>query len=668
MHFTSPPSPAGNSAHLASGISALADQLRGSGLAASADVDSHIRELLEAVFEALPHFVAIVAPDGKLLYLNSAACKLTGVTSGAGHPLGLIFGDEALTTFTDEALPAAQRQGQWHSETMWRGRDNRVVPVAQLVMTHRSSRGDLRFISVVARDISHLRAAESLLREQAALLDKAHDAVILKSLDDRVLRWSGGAARIYGWTAEEAVGRPVTELLRISDETYSHARQTTGSDGNWSGELRKMNKQGRELFIDSRWTLIHDSAGKVTSVLSLDSDITDHRKLEQQMLRAQRMESIGSLAGGIAHDLNNILTPIVMGVALLQSRSPDSEASKTLATMERSAARGTDLVRQVLSFARGMEGKRAPVSPAMLIRDLQKMVIETFPKSIVFETDIDRNVGTVLGDMTQLHQVMLNLIVNARDAMVAGGRMVVSAYNTFLDDGYVAMHTEARTGLHVILSVVDTGSGIPQEIIDKIFDPFFTTKEEGHGTGLGLSTAYAIVKGHGGFINVYSEVGKGTQVRVYLPAQQSGPVAEPEQTTRELPRGRGEHVLVVDDEEGVSSVVVRTLERYGYRASSARNGAEAVAVYVRSQTPVDVVLTDMAMPIMDGPAAILALRSIDPKVRVIGASGLGSNDKFVSALGAGVEHFLQKPFTAEALLRTMRLIIEGKGPDKPKTA
>jgi CheY-like chemotaxis protein len=266
--------------------------------------------------------------------------------------------------------------------------------------------------------------------------------------------------------------------------------------------------------------------------------------------------------------------------------------------------------------------------------------------------------------MTQLHQVLLNLVVNARDAMPQGGRLTLEARNEALDESYAAMHPEARTGLYVVFSVNDSGTGIPPEIIDKIFDPFFTTKEAGRGTGLGLSTAYAIVKGHGGFINVYSEVGKGTDIRVYFPAQKAGQRVEAGAPPRDLPRGRGEHVLIVDDEDSISSVVVRTLERHGYRATAVRNGAEALAVFVQRQPAVDVVLTDMAMPVMDGPAMIVALRTLDPCVRIVAASGLGSNGKFVHVVNAGVQHFLQKPFTAEALLRTMRAILDS--PAKPK--
>lgn len=658
MNSSSPFLAGAQLACLAEKIAALELQLRGTGLGGGADVDGHIRELLGFVFEALPHFVAILDPNGTLLYLNSVGCRLAGFASAEGHAVAELFSAEASRAFLQDCLPHAQRHGIWQGESMWRARDGRELTFAQIVMSHRDSAGGLRFISLIARDVTHRRATEEILREQAALLEKAHEAVVVRDLEGRVLRWSAGATRLYGWSAAEAAGRPAAELLGVDPESYRTAIATTMSAGNWNGELTKHAKGGVTLVIDSRWTLIRDAAGKPTSVLSIDADITEQRRLEKQMLRAQRMESIGALAGGVAHDLNNVLAPIVMGVGLMQSKTTDPEILSVLETMERSAARGVDLVRQVLSFARGVEGRRGPISPQTLVRDLRKIMTETFPKSVMVTTTVAPDVGDVLGDMTQLHQVLLNLVVNARDAMPQGGQLILEAHNEMLDESYAAMHPEARTGLHVVFRVADSGTGIPPEIIDKIFDPFFTTKEAGRGTGLGLSTAYAIVKGYGGFINVYSEVGKGTDIRVYFPAQKAGQRSEVETITRDLPRGRGERVLVVDDEESISSVVVRTLERHGYRATAVRNGAEALAAFVQRQPAFDVVLTDMAMPVMDGLATIVALRTLDPQVRIIAASGLGSNEKFVHVVNAGVQHFLQKPFTAEALLRTMQAILE----------
>lgn len=629
---------------------------------ASGDSGAASEKLLGIVVETLPYYVAIIDPEGRTRYLNGAARECLGAGCRVGMPFLAAFPEEAGKHFLREQLPQAREHGRWQGTSTWRASDGRLLAVAQIVIAQPGDGSELQFLCIVARDISHRQAAEALLRERAALLEQAQEAVIVKSLDDIVLRWSAGAARIYGWTAEESIGRRASDLLRGDTGTYSQARRSTADIGRWTGELRKFNKQGSELIVDSRWTLIRDSLGTPSSILSIDADVTEQRKLQGQMLRAQRLDSIGTLAGGIAHDLNNVLAPITLGIGLLQMRSHDATTSATLTTMERSAARGADLVRQVLSFARGSEGNRVAVSPASLVRELQRIVEETFPKSITLEVRADEVPFTIMGNATQLHQVLLNLAVNARDAMPSGGRLTLEVETACLDVGYVAMRPDARLGQHVVFVVRDTGVGIATELLEKIFEPFFTTKDHGQGTGLGLSTVQSIVKAHGGFVDVSSELGKGTQFRVYLPAERDEKVVEPAAVPTGAPRGRGEHVLVVDDEEMVSSIMARTLEFYGYRVTRARNGAEAVARFVSSQPPIDIVLTDMAMPVMDGTATIMALGTIAPNVRVIGASGIASHDRFVSALGSRIGHFLQKPFTAETLLRALRTVLDKPAP------
>ena len=250
-------------------------------------------------------------------------------------------------------------------------------------------------------------------------------------------------------------------------------------------------------------------------------DLTERKKLEQQFLRAQRMESIGTLAGGIAHDLNNILAPILLSIGILKTTVTDPQAEMILETIEISAKRGADIVRQVLSFARGVEGERVEIQPKHLLKDLESIIHDTFPKNIRLEFSIPDETWTILGDPTQVHQILLNLCVNARDAMPNGGSLTVTVENRVLDEQYAAMNIQAKPGRYVQISVTDTGTGIPPDLVDKIFEPFFTTKELNKGTGLGLSTVMAIVKSHDGIINVYSEPGKGTTFKVYLPAMEA---------------------------------------------------------------------------------------------------------------------------------------------------
>jgi CheY-like chemotaxis protein len=366
------------------------------------------------------------------------------------------------------------------------------------------------------------------------------------------------------------------------------------------------------------------------------------------------MESIGTLAGGIAHDLNNVLAPIMMATAIMEMRFPDPESQSLIAVLTECAQRGADMVGQVLTFARGVDGQRMEVQIASLVQDIEKIVKDTFYKHIQVRTLIPHDLWTVEGDPTQLHQVLLNLCVNARDAMPQGGTLILSAGNLVIDAHYAALNSEARPGPYVFLEIEDSGTGIPAEVIEKIFDPFFTTKELGKGTGLGLSTTLAIAKSHGGFIRVQSEPGKGTTFKVYLPAQVGTSTAVKAQSGLEMPPGNGELILVVDDEPSVRQITRQTLEAFGYRVLLAADGVEALAIYAGQGAQIALVLTDMMMPVMDGAATIQVLRKLNPELPIIAASGLSANSQGDQATRLGVSHFLPKPYTAETLLKALR--------------
>jgi CheY-like chemotaxis protein len=318
------------------------------------------------------------------------------------------------------------------------------------------------------------------------------------------------------------------------------------------------------------------------------------------------------------------------------------------------------MVKQVLSFARGMEGRRVQVQVKHLINDIVKMCQDTFPKQIQTQALFDDGLWTLEGDPTQLHQVLLNLCVNARDAMPEGGRLVISAQNVTLDENYASVNLEVKTGPHVMIQVEDSGTGMPQEVIDKIFDPFFTTKEIGRGTGLGLSTSLSIVRSHGGFIRVQSEPRRGTRFRIYLPALAA---AQPQQTSEEVsqpPKGRGETVLIVDDEEFVRQVTQKTLELYDYNVLQAGDGVEALNVYSqhKGKEQIAVILMDMMMPQLDGASTIAILQKINPGVRIIATSGVG--DSAAKAAALGVTRFIQKPYNGDTLLKEIALAIQGR--------
>ena len=509
-------------------------------------------------------------------------------------------------------------------------------------------------------DITGRKAAEAHIQEQAALLDKAQDAIFVLDPDNRISYWNQSAERIYGWTVAEAVGKSVVELLYkgVVTPQLAHTMKTVSERGEWVGELQEYTKAGKTITVQGRCNLIRDAQGHPKSRLIINTDVTEKKNFETQFLRSQRMEGIGSLAGGIAHDLNNILTPLLVAVQVLKEKVNDEDGRKLLQALETNVQRGAGLVKQVLAFGRGVTGERIAVNPKHIVREIKQIIHETFPKSLEYEFRAAPDLWTITGDPTQLHQVLLNLCVNARDAMPKGGKLSVSMDNLRFDETYAGMNPEAEVGPYVCIKVTDTGTGMPREIQNKIFDPFFTTKEPGKGTGLGLSTTLTIVKSHNGFIHLHSAPDKGSTFEIYFPANAT-PVAaenEPKQESR-LPRGHNELVLIVDDEEPIRKIAQKTLERFGYRVLLAADGAEALSIYAPRQQEIDAVITDMVMPIMDGPATILALKAINAAVKIVTSSGMTSDGGMAKARNAGVRHFIPKPYTAETMLTTLDEIL-----------
>ncbi len=525
---------------------------------------------------------------------------------------------------------------------------------AEAVVTRSIVEGSPLF-TVILRDVTERETGRTRLREQTAILSRIRDAIHTRDLNDRIQTWNDGAQKLYGWTASEAIGKPGSSLLQGREtELESEIKTRLLHDGLWIGERHNKTKAGEDLIIESRRSLIVDDAGQPISQLVIDIDITNEKRLEQIERRSQRLESIGTLTSGIAHDLNNVLTPITMGAKLLRRKATDPQQTGLLETISASAERGAAMIKQLLSFAGGTSGPRETVDVQELINEACGILEHTLAKTVTVNTEIAVTPWPILGDSTELSQVLMNLAINARDAMPDGGTLTFELENVELTDK--APRAGMPPGQYVRVSVVDTGTGMTQNVIERIFDPFFTTKDQGKGTGLGLATCMGIVKSHNGNMSVYSEPGKGTKFTIYLPAHKGDVIPGVEALAETFPKGSGQQILVVDDEEAIRVMVQATLESYGYRVITAAGGAAAIAMFEQLYPEIDLVVVDMMMPEVDGPMTMKAMRSISPNAKIIASSGLRKPESGKDSI-EGSDGFLSKPYTDELLLQTIRNVL-----------
>ena len=504
----------------------------------------------------------------------------------------------------------------------------------------------LRDVTADERGRTRLLESTAQLAVRGALLHAARDGIVLCNLQGIIEYWNPAAESLYGWSAEEAVGRSFDELTVSEDDTMAAITKGLSAEGHWSGEVLQSTKQGSRRRVDSRRQMILDDHDVPVSILAVNSDVTEVRLAEEGRVRAQRMESLGTLAGGIAHNLNNILTPILMSVQMLDQNEVDPQRRTTLRMMEHGIVRGADMIRQVLSFARGSDSEHVLLDTHDLLDEFSSFCHEALPSRIRLTNRFGRQLPPILGDSTQLMQVLINLATNARDAMPSGGTLTLDAM---------------EEGEWVRISVTDTGDGMTPEVAARVFEPFFSTKEVGKGTGLGLPTVQAIVAAHGGRCDLRSEVGSGTTVTVWLPAGEGPVLSEPagvHSNNFELPPGKGERILVIDDDSDIVRTVSQLLDGAGYSTVTAADGREGLDALAAAQPPVQLVLTDVSMPILDGAAVVAHVLEHRPELRVIAASGFTSNASIARAVDEGSIGFLAKPYTAKALLEAVRTTLD----------
>lgn len=524
-------------------------------------------------------------------------------------------------------------------------------------------------LAVYFRDVTqeegHSRELQRLLAEAeglASLLDASNEAMIMEDLDYVITYWNQGAEQIYGWTRDEAIGRRAGELLYADGAVFEGPAAALLRDGRWSGEMVQRTKDGREVIIQCRWQAVTDESGTPVKFFAVNSDVTAQRREREQQARAQRMESLGTLAGGIAHDLNNVLTPLLMSTQLLRQQQSNPDHERILESMEASIVRGAHMIRQVLTFARGVEGLRVAFDLGDLIDELHSFAAQVLPKSIECVCGADEGL-VVVGDRTQVLQVLMNLVTNARDAMPDGGRVTVRATSVTLA-GDAAKTLMIPPGEYVAVSVSDTGTGMDAVTRDKAFDPFFTTKEQGKGTGLGLASSLAIVRGHGGAVTVDSTPDLGSTMTMVLPLSSDSPrtpSGEPSSTPAQ--RGDGQVILIVDDEAMVRASVRETLRAHGFTTMEAANGRDALTLIERHASEIALVFTDVMMPVMDGAALNAAVTARYPHIPVIAASGLDAPVDPTRWGSSRPARLLSKPFTMEALLQAITRVLPRHRPE-----
>jgi PAS domain S-box-containing protein len=620
------------------------------------DSGSRYRALIEETPEAL-----FLLEDGVFRFVNRQFCQVFGMNKAdlinRRGPLALCAEEDRtlLANYISDRL--ALRSAR--ATAIFRGLRADGVSIDCEIHANRILLNGKPVLLGGVRDITDQRRTRETMRFQSKLFEHVQDAIVATDWDGRIIYCNAAAESIYGWRSRQVVGRLFTDVVRArgTEPVPADLNQVLNRQGTWRGELQHRTADGRLLWVAATLSVLGDDQNRAIGAVGVFRDITEQKELEEQLLQAQKMESIGTLAGGIAHDFNNILGSIVGYLGLLkEDLSDDPSALAYLDIVERSAHRASDLTRQLLGFARKGKFEVRAVDIGELCRDVANLLRSAMDKTIDLQVHIPANLPRAEGDANQLQQVILNLCTNARDAMPHGGTLRLSLAEALADDQ--TLQPLPRLRRYVVLTVSDTGAGMDDATRERMFEPFFTTKDPGKGTGLGLAMVYGIVRNHGGFIDVRSEIGKGTTVQVYLPVSHHDQGAGAEEAARDVAEGKGELILIVDDEEPLRNLVRDVLSRRSYRVLVAADGREALEAYRTRGPEIALVILDMTMPGMSGQELFDALRTQNPTVRVLLCSGYAQEGTAQDVLRRGALGFLQKPYLITELATKVRDILD----------
>ena len=650
--------------------SSVADLAHGCFYLAARDITGEKRteqraEWLSRALEDNSEMISMGGADGSAVFVNRALLQATGYTEAEllGKPFAVtLVSPDNPPALREGFLGELERDGKWSGECLLRRKDGTDFPVLLSVSLLRDSDGRTTGTFAISQDLTEKRRLEQRAARLAHALENNSEMICLGDETGKAVFVNKALLRSCGYNQSELLGKGFHETLLSPGNPPSLAHEIQKgiiAAGRWSGECLQRNKDGRDVPVALSVGVIRGDDGRVTGSFGISQDITEKRKLEEQLRRAQKMEAVGQLAGGVAHDFNNLLMVIIGYASDLTDRLEAGSALRREANeIAKAGQRAATLTRQLLAFSRQQVLEARVLNLNSLVEDLKKMLGRVISEHIEMVTSLDPALGEVKADQGQLEQVIINLAVNARDAMPSGGKLTIETSNQTIDETFTRQHPPMTPGQYARLSVIDTGIGMDAATLARVFEPFFTTKEPGKGTGLGLATVYGVVKQSGGFIWASSEPGKGARFDVYLPLVQAHAPEKISHGNIDRPREGSEKILLVEDDEALRDLIVESLRNWGYDVLQAANGTDAMGIAREKSGEIDLLLTDVVMPGMNGPQVAEKVVSLNPEIKVLFMSGYADLGPEHREFFGKERRLLQKPYRMPELARTIREVLE----------